>query len=429
MHQFLDNRVNCIKIRGTPSAEPLSLKDFKLKATLGRGAFGKVVKSQWYIIKVYFRYRSSWLRESGRRPSVPLRLLKRRFVFRSQLAKKRLSLLSRWSLRTTTSTSRCWKEMFLPLAAVVVASNAGCDDNNEDSSIMNNNQSQSYYESKMARNHCHHHFHLWPPRFLTGLHASFQDNERLFFVMDFLGGGDLMHHMMQVSLENPEEIQIPRVNDLENQEPDSTLQRSSLLSSSSTTRLARLAPYHKARRYWLRELWCWPHIGRFFSLVFRWFCWFALLCLLYDIHVSTRGCLPSWIISRDKRLKVNEAVKVRESLIIKNMWMLKFWQSYLAWILPLSSCKDVYEGQVYWHHLWRVKEENLWNYTILGNASYKRNYLLPLTPSTKLGQLDQFFLDVKSYVLSHIIESTDDCDSDGSDKCDFGTCDEFGFKN
>ena len=294
------------------------------------------------IIKVYFRYRSSWLRESGRRPSVPLRLLKRRFVFRSQLAKKRLSLLSRWSLRTTTSTSRCWKEMFLPLAAVVVASNAGCDDNNEDSSIMNNNQSQSYYESKMARNHCHHHFHLWPPRFLTGLHASFQDNERLFFVMDFLGGGDLMHHMMQVSLENPEEIQIPRVNDLENQEPDSTLQRSSLLSSSSTTRLARLAPYHKARRYWLRELWCWPHIGRFFSSVFWWFCWFGLLCLLYDIHVSKRGCLPSWIISRDKRLKVNEAVKVRESLIIKNMRMLKFWAKWFSINITAVQLHNMY---------------------------------------------------------------------------------------
>ena len=294
------------------------------------------------IIKVYFRYRSSWLRESGRRPSVPLRLLKRRFVFRRQLAQKRLSLLSRWSLRTTTSTSRCWKEMFLPLAAVVVASNAGCDDNNEDSSIMNDNQSQSYYESKMARNHCHHHFHLWPPRFLTGLHASFQDNERLFFVMDFLGGGDLMHHMMQVSLENPEEIQIPRVNDLENQEPDSTLQRSSLLSSSSTTRLARLAPYHKARRYWLRELWCWPHIGRFFSSVFRWFCWFALLCLLYDIHVSKRGCLPSWIISRDKRLKVNEAVKVRESLIIKNMRMLKFWAKWFSINITAVQLHNMY---------------------------------------------------------------------------------------
>lgn len=43
--------------------------------------------------------------------------------------------------------------------------------------------------------------YFWsPPRFLTGLHASFQDPERLFFVMDFLGGGDLMHHMMQVML-------------------------------------------------------------------------------------------------------------------------------------------------------------------------------------------------------------------------------------
>ena len=35
-------------------------------------------------------------------------------------------------------------------------------------------------------------------RFLAGLLASFQDPERLFFVMEFLSGGDLMHHMMLV---------------------------------------------------------------------------------------------------------------------------------------------------------------------------------------------------------------------------------------
>ena len=35
-------------------------------------------------------------------------------------------------------------------------------------------------------------------RFLAGLLASFQDPERLFFVMEFLSGGNLMHHMMLV---------------------------------------------------------------------------------------------------------------------------------------------------------------------------------------------------------------------------------------
>ena len=37
-------------------------------------------------------------------------------------------------------------------------------------------------------------------RFLTNMLASFQTTERLFFVMEFVSGGDLFHHIAKVPL-------------------------------------------------------------------------------------------------------------------------------------------------------------------------------------------------------------------------------------
>ena len=40
-------------------------------------------------------------------------------------------------------------------------------------------------------------------RFLTALYAAFQTKERLFFVMEFVSGGDLFHHIVEVQLFSP----------------------------------------------------------------------------------------------------------------------------------------------------------------------------------------------------------------------------------
>ena len=62
----------------------------------------------------------------------------------------------------------------------------------------------------------------------------------------------------------------------------------------------------------------------FISLLMILLVWFALLCL-YDIHVSKRGCLPSWIISRDitrEPLHFNDFVLVIGSL--RSVWIRLF---------------------------------------------------------------------------------------------------------
>ena len=61
-------------------AEPLTLKDFKLKATLGRGAFGKVTKVK-NVKRHNFPYRFSWRKESRQKPSVPSKPLKKRLQY------------------------------------------------------------------------------------------------------------------------------------------------------------------------------------------------------------------------------------------------------------------------------------------------------------------------------------------------------------
>jgi len=107
--------------RGPTPAEPLTLKDFKLKATLGRGAFGKVF------------------------------------------------LAERIKTKTICAIKVVEKE--------VIIENDDIDITMLERDVL-----------ALGGLEC---------RFLTGLHASFQDPEHLFFVMEFLGGGDLMHHMMQ----------------------------------------------------------------------------------------------------------------------------------------------------------------------------------------------------------------------------------------
>ena len=39
-------------------------------------------------------------------------------------------------------------------------------------------------------------------RFLTALVAAFQSTERLFFVMEFVSGGDLFHHIVEVLMQH-----------------------------------------------------------------------------------------------------------------------------------------------------------------------------------------------------------------------------------
>jgi len=109
------------RVQKESPAEPLTLKDFKLKATLGRGAFGKVF------------------------------------------------LAERIKTKTICAIKAVEKEVIIE---------------NDDIDI-------TMLEREVLA------LGVQECRFLTGLHASFQDPERLFYVMEFLGGGDLMHHMMQ----------------------------------------------------------------------------------------------------------------------------------------------------------------------------------------------------------------------------------------
>ena len=87
-------------------AEPLTLKDFKLKATLGRGAFGKVTKVK-KVKRHNFPYRFSWRKESRQKPSVPSKPLKKRLQY-SNMYNLKLLFVSKSRRRHTGDHWERW---------------------------------------------------------------------------------------------------------------------------------------------------------------------------------------------------------------------------------------------------------------------------------------------------------------------------------
>ena len=67
-------------------------------------------------------------------------------------------------------------------------------------------------------------------RFITTLFAAFQSTERLFFVMEFVSGGDLFHHIAKVAIATFS-TSIPRLVVFLSLRQNSTLQKLCLLFS------------------------------------------------------------------------------------------------------------------------------------------------------------------------------------------------------
>ena len=129
----------------------IDLSGFTLKTTLGRGGYGKV-RMCFAIPLISGCRRWSWGKENQTNSFAPSSLwVRRRFWVRIAL------------------TSACSKERFWPWALSAGAKLANLKVDSQ-------------------------------RRFLTNMLASFQTTERLFFVMEFVSGGDLFHHIVEVQV-------------------------------------------------------------------------------------------------------------------------------------------------------------------------------------------------------------------------------------